>query len=271
MRFRVASVCTLALLAASYALPGHARGIRVDDAIACPMTPLSQSGTVALPAFGSASANYASSGISGFYVWTCTYQPWLDTTTAPSDFFSVSGSNNVFNTWIDLQGQNPSVVYANNPLSSLQGSGLVNLVGQVNAYQLTGLLEGYQGNLTNVAGDYEVEFDYPNYGESNSSCAQNSASFKWFGVSYSFTGAGGVLLCNASNDFLFNGSGQLLGYLNDSGSLVNGGGLAGSGWSKATSAPEPDTLLLLGLTGVPMLLGVARLKRAGAAGARARA
>jgi hypothetical protein len=264
MSFRSLSTFALALVAAAYALPGETRGISIDDAINCAQQPTSQSSTIALPAYGSGTANSADSGVTGLYVWACNFNPAEDDSVSPSEFFTLSGTNNVFNTWVDLQGQNPSYVFANNPLSTLSGTGNVTLVAQVNAYQLTGLLDGYQGNLTNVAGDYEVQFDYENYGGGNTSCAQNSASFTWYGVTYQFAGSGGLLLCNLPNDFLFNSNGQLLGYLNDSGSLISG--LEGSGWvQKSASAPEPGTLALLAFAGMPLLLLSARRRRAATA------
>jgi len=251
MNFRISQLIALGLTAAFLAPASFAKGIAVDGTIVCPSPPASQTsaGTISL-----GGANAANTGVSGLPVWACNDTLAMDT--EPNPFFTFDNTTGRFDTWIDLQGQSQTYVESN-PLSTLQGAGLVTLVSQFSIYQLTGIQSGYAGNLTSVSGDYEMQFNYDNYGGSGP-CPATRASLTWGGHSWVFTGAGGVGLCdlNSTNDFLFSSSGTLLGYLNTSGSLVAHS--PPPGW---VSAPEPGTLGL-GATGLVLMLLLRQGRRA---------
>lgn len=237
MRFRVLHrSAALALIAVLFASGAFAKGISVDETIVCPSSTLLSTSAGPISLGGS---NTANPGVTGLPAWACIDTLAMDTGAIP--FFTFNNTTSVFNTWIALQGQPESYVESN-PLSTLQG-GLVTLVSQVGVFQLTGLQSGYGGNLTSVAGDYEVQFNYDNYG--SGPCPASHASLSWGGTTWTFTGAGGVGLCDLSstNDFLFSSTGSLLGYLNTSGSLVSS--TPPPGWVAGTvSTPEPGTLPL---------------------------
>jgi hypothetical protein len=245
MKFRILTVAALALAAGLMAPASFAKGIAVDGSIFCPSTSLvsSSAGPINL-----GSGNSANPGVTGLGLWAC--NDTLPGDTEPNSFFTFDNATTRFNTWIDPSAQSVSVVESQ-PLSNLSG-----LISQVNVYLLTGLQPGYSGNLTDVDGDYEVQFNYDNYG--GSPCPASHASLGWGGGTWTFTGSGGVGLCdlNSTNDFLFSSTGSLLGYLNTSGSLVAG---APPGWVPGTVAtPEPATLALWPAAALLMLLALRR-------------
>jgi hypothetical protein len=246
----------LGFLAVLFASGSFAKGIAVDETLVCPSPPIAQmaSGQISL-----GGANSANSGVTGLPAWACNDTMAMDTGAIP--FFTFNNTTSRFNTWVALNGQ-PASYVETNPLSTLQGAGLVTLVSQVGVYQLTGLQSGYSGNLTSVSGDYEVQFNYDNYG-GGGPCPASHASLTWGGGTWSFTGAGGVGLCDLSstNDFLFSSTGSLLGYLNISGSLVSAS--PPPGWVRgAVSTPEPGTLALWPAAALLMLLARRRLRPA---------
>jgi hypothetical protein len=257
MKFRVLRhSAALGLLAALFTSGSLAKGIAVDETIVCPSPPIAQTAAGQISLGGSNSAN---SGVTGLPAWACNDTMAMDTGAIP--YFTFNNTTSTFNTWVALNGQPPSYVETN-PLSTLQGAGLVTLVSQVGVYQLTGLQSGYSGNLTSVSGDYEVQFNYDNYG-GGGPCPASHASLTWGGSTWSFSGAGGVGLCDLSstNDFLFSSSGSLLGYLNASGSLVSAS--PPPGWVHGTvSTPEPGTLALWPAAALLMLLARRRLRPA---------
>jgi hypothetical protein len=249
MKFRILTLVALGVLTALIAPSGFAKGIAVDGNIYCPSTSLLSSSAGPISLGGS---NSADPGVTGLPVWACA--DTLAGDTGAIEFFTFNSSTSLFNTWIDPSAQSTTVVESQ-PLSNLSG-----LISQVGVYQLTGLQPGYSGNLTGVTGDYEVQFNYDNYG--GSPCPASHASLSWAGGKWTFTGAGGVGLCDLSstNDFLFNSSGSLLGYLNTSGSLVAG---LPPGWVKGSpiSTPEPDTLALGAAAALLMLLARSRSRQ----------
>ena len=231
----------LGLLAVLFASGSFAKGIAVDDSIFCPSTSFVSASAGPINLGGGNSAN---PGVTGLGLYACS--DTLPGDTQPNAFFTFDNGTTRFNTWIDPAAQSQSVVESQ-PLSNLSG-----LISQVDVYLLTGLQPGYSGNLTNVTGDYELQFNYDNYG--GGPCPASHASLTWGGGTWSFTGAGGVGLCdlNSTNDFLFSSTGSLLGYVNTSGSLVSGtppGWVAGS-----VSTPEPGTLALWPAAALLMLL-----------------
>jgi hypothetical protein len=249
MKLRILTVVALGLVAALIAPSGFTKGIAVDGNIYCPSSSLLSTSAGPISLGGSNSAN---PGVTGLPVWACTDTMAADT--GAIEYFTFNSSTSVFNTWIDPTAQSTAVVESQ-PLSNLSG-----LISQVGVYQLTGLQSGYGGNLTSVSGDYEVQFNYDNYG--GSPCPASHASLSWGGGKWTFTGAGGVGLCdfNSTNDFLFSSSGSLLGYVNTAGSLMSGlppGWVAGS----PVSTPEPDTLALGGAAALLMLLARNRSRR----------
>lgn len=258
MKFRALHHSAALSLAALFASASFAKGIQVDESIVCPSAPIAQTSAGLISLGGS---NSASSGVAGLSVWACNDTLAMDT--EPNPFFTFNNTTGVFNTWVALKGQ-PASYVESHPLSTLQGDGLVTLVSQVSAYQLTGIQSGYGGNLTSVNGDYEVQFDYDNYPlGGGATCPASHASLTWGGKTWLFTGAGGVGLCdlNSTNDFLFSNTGALLGYLDTSGNLVHS---APPGWVSSVSAPEPDTIALSAAAGVLMLLGLRRRRESGA-------
>jgi len=116
-------------------------------------------------------------------------------------------------TWVDLAlagisassltgpASNPSTP----PLSNFSSLN-VSIGAQVEVLKLTGA----------YAGDYEIIFNYETSPEVACDNVFNplAPAFKWHNKSYNFTGVGGVTVCDSSatNDFLFNSAGVLLGY-----------------------------------------------------------
>jgi hypothetical protein len=233
----------LGLLAVLFASASFAKGIAVDDSIFCPSASFVSASAGPINLGG---GNGANPGVTGLGLYAC--NDTLAGDTQPNAFFTFDNGTSRFNTWIDPSAQSQSVVESQ-PLSNLSG-----LISQVDVYLLTGLQPGYSGNLTNVTGDYELQFNYDNYG-GGGPCPASHASLAWGGSTWTFTGAGGVGLCDLSstNDFLFSSTGSLLGYVNTSGSLVSGS--LPPGWVAGTvSTPEPGTLALWPAAALLMML-----------------
>lgn len=106
------------------------------------------------------------------------------------------------------------------------------------------------GALVNVGGDTEVEFNY------SGSAKPGVASFTYDGISYNSLVKGSAL-AGDTNDFLFNASGSLVGWVNNNGQLV--GNLNRSGWT-AAAAPEIDPAS--GLSAFTFLVGSLAMLRA---------
>lgn len=224
MKVRTAILCcTAGLFAASIAPQSYGKAIRVD----------------APPTLG-----------------TCTAVP-IDSFAAnlnPNVGFSVTSECNS-TSGVDQalgnpfeSGDNP---YSDADMYNWESSG--SIVAQVADYKLSSSDES--ANSVSLGGLTEIEFNY-------SDCTSaGPAELTMGGVHYSAS-------CSATNEttLLFNST-ALEGWLdnsNDVHACAAGAGncLLGSGWSTASSVPEPGSLALFGLAMLPLFLGLRRRMKA---------
>jgi hypothetical protein len=209
MRFRTAFVCTLGLAAGTFAVAGHARGISIDETITCASVAVSTGGPFVFPPGTGPKSNSVSTGVN-FPVLVC-----ADSVAGDGSITSLPylPNKSFVYTWVDLSlagiaassltgpASNPNTP----PLSNFSGLN-VSINAQVEVLKLTGA----------YAGDYEIIFNYETSPEvaCDNVFHQITPAMKWHNKTYDFTGDGGVTPCDSSatNDFLFNSAGVLLGY-----------------------------------------------------------
>jgi hypothetical protein len=224
MKYHLAFMCALGLVAAISASPSYARGVIIDGA-PCP-TAVSTADTrwIAIPGTGRKD-NRVKAGINLPYL-ICTPTSGhssLDYDSAESLLYTLIDLTTAYDT---LQGVQ---TIAASGLSSLRPpvdappvpqDSYAAIVAQVALFKLVGT---YQGG-------YEIIFNYQNSTELApvSACVNTlkpiAPSFTWFGTRYVFTGVGGVTPCdaNSTNDFVFDRRGQLVGYLDTTLTLTPG-------------------------------------------------
>jgi hypothetical protein len=219
MKFRTVSIWLLGVAAALAALPSYARGVIIEGSTCGGIVAPTGSLWIGLNGTGS-KGNQAKSGLN-LPVLSCTPDAELQAlpykATAPSLLFI----------WVDLSvAQDTLQDFAS--LAAAEGlSGLSNqgpsvpdstaaVAAQLAVLKLTGSNKG----------DYEIIFSYELNlnGFStplplpNSVCDNEfkpiKPSFTWYGTTYEFTGVGGVSPCDAAatNDFVFDKDGNLIGY-----------------------------------------------------------
>jgi hypothetical protein len=209
MIFRTAFICTLGLAAGTFAVAGHARGISIDETITCASVAVSSGGPYVFPPGTGAKSNSVASGVN-FPVLVCADSVSGDTSLTSLPYLP---TKSFVYTWVDLSlagiaassltgpASNPSTP----PLSNFSNLN-VSINAQVEVLKLTG----------SYAGDYEIIFNY----ETSPEIACDNVfhlitpAMKWHSKTYAFTGTGGVTTCDSSatNDFLFDSTGVLLGY-----------------------------------------------------------
>lgn len=220
----------------------HARSIPVDANITC-SSAYSQASDGSISLGGSNSANIGFAPISTLPVYLCNDS--LDSDTSfPLPFTAASSP---LYTWIDSTQSSSTTVLGgppNNEFSFLSG-----LTAQVAVLSLSG----------SYLGDTEVQFNYDL--DSSSNCPPTFApTLTWGGQTYTFTGAAGTECgSNVISDFLFGSNGNLLGYVDASGT-VQANGQTPFDWSSGstTSVAEPATLALAGCALFPVLLLIRR-------------
>jgi hypothetical protein len=238
MRLHLGLACGLALAAGLFASPGYARSIAVDEGSSCSIE-------VAQPV--SLADGSANPGLGGNAYGNCV----VDATAGLSP--GVSGDY-TYTLWNWVAGAPSSVL--GQPLSDLDN------LGQVAEFNLTS---------GTYSGDYEIQFNYADYGLGNTSCAESSASLTWAGTTYVFTGAGagGAGLCGVTDDFLFSSSSDVwtVSGVDSSGDVAAG---PPAGWSilAAGAVPEPDPLVLLAGAALAIMIEQWARTRRGITGAR---
>jgi hypothetical protein len=243
MRFRSISIAMVCVITAACITPTYARGIRVDPQSHC--NTLASAGPSVSLTPGVSGASAANPGVSGNVYSDC----YIDYG-QPEATLQVYAAG--FAQWNYVWAPQPQTVIGQ-PLSNLDISAEVavwNISGPGAAPAVT---TGGVSTLVNISGDWEVEFDYPDYsaGSAVGSCNESAATLTWLNT-YTYTGAGNVGLCGSSSDFLFSKSGQLVGYVDDTGVVHLGLDPLGWGTTRTAGAPEPATLGLfsLGLLGL---------------------
>jgi len=240
MRLHIGLAGALALSAALFASPGHARSIAVDELSTCSTQaaqPIALSTIVPVTPIGSASP-----GLGGNAYDNCVVD-------AAAGLSSGVGSNFLYELW-DWVDAPPADVLGQ-PLSNLDNLG-----------QLAELWLSSPGTYFD---DYEIQFNYADFGLGNTTCAESSASLTWAGTTYTFTGAGagGAGLCGVTDDFLFSeSSGGVWSVFGvDAAGNVTAGPPAGWSVLSATAVPEPSTLLLLAGAALPLIIGLRGRRR----------
>jgi hypothetical protein len=210
MKFRTAFVCTLGLAAGSLAVTGHARGISIDETMTCASVAVSPGGPFVTLTGTGPKTDSARSGVN-FPVLIC-----ADSVQDDSNLTSLpyQPKHSRIYTWVDLSlagiaassltgpAGNPSTP----PLSSFQNLN-VSIIAQVEVLKLK----------DNYLGDYEIIFNYETFPEvaCDNVYTTVTPTLKWHNATYAFTAAGGVASpcdSSATNDFLFDSNGMLLGY-----------------------------------------------------------
>jgi hypothetical protein len=219
MKFRTASIWVRGLAATIAALPGYARGMIIEGSTC--VTPVAATGSLWIRLTGTGtSGNRAKSGLN-LPVLSCT--PDMELQALP---YKAAAPSLLF-IWVDLSVAQDSLgnfalLAGANGLSGLSNDGpsvpdsTAAVAAQLAVLKLTGSNKG----------DYEIIFSY----ELNlngfisplplpDSVCENAfkpikPSFTWYGTTYEFTGVGGLTPCDApaTNDFVFDQNGNLIGY-----------------------------------------------------------
>jgi PEP-CTERM motif len=224
MKVRTAILCAAGLLIASIAPLTYGKGIRVD----------------APPTLGTCTA------VSPIDAFAANLNPNVGISIT-SECNSTSGVDQALGNPFE-SGDN---AYDNANLYDWDSSG--SIVAQVADYTLSGGDES--ANSVSLSGLTEIEFNY-------SDCTSvGPAELTMGGVHYTAS-------CNATNEttLLFNST-ALVGWLNNSNDVhaCAAGAencLSGSGWSTASSVPEPGSLALFGLAMLPLFLALRRRMKA---------
>jgi hypothetical protein len=217
MQLRTVSIWVLGVAGAIAALPGYARGVIIEGSTCTKV--VTPTGSLWFDLTGTGNkGNRARSGLN-LPVLSCT--PDAEITALP---YKPTGS--LLFTLVDLSvAQDTAQGFIDANVASVGLSGLnqgqayidstSSVAAQVAVLKLTGSFKG----------DYEVIFSYevnlnlfPAPAGPSSVCTNLfkpiKPSFTWYGTTYEFTGVGAVGPCDdpATNDFVFDSNGNLIGY-----------------------------------------------------------
>jgi hypothetical protein len=224
MKLRIPFICLLGLTAAIFALPGHARGLLIDQST-CPTT-VSATGNlwIELPGTGK-KANRAKAGVN-FPVLNCS--PPLGLPSSTLSQLPYDPANSLLYTWIDLAVAGVAGDTLQDVLNTTR-SGLASLfaVPLNDDTNATAAIVAQVAVLKLNQGGYEILFNYQNDILPTTACLNAfkplAPSLTWFKTTYVFTGVGGVATpCDSTNDFVFGPSGALLGYIDNTHTLIAG-------------------------------------------------
>jgi PEP-CTERM motif len=176
----------------------------------------------AIPNLKLGTGDTANPGVGALPVWACN-----DTDpTTPFSGLPFDSTTSVLYAWTPI-GDDPTL---DNPLSSYNGSlGGDGIVAMVDVFNLTGTYL----NDTEVDFDYDSEAGSCSGSSSSTCCPASAASLTWAGETYHFSSP-----CTTPLLF-FNSDGKKI----------------------PAPVPEPDTLMLMCVAGVPLLLWAWRRKR----------
>jgi hypothetical protein len=227
MKLRIPFVCVLGLTAAILAQPGHARSMGIDEST-CP-TALAPTGKlwIQLPGTGKA-GNRARAGVVNFPVLNCS--PPLGLPTVNLSQLPYDPTHSLMYTFVDLAVAGVAGDTLQDVLTKTSSSsGLASLFGfALNDTNETAALVAQIAVLKLNQGGYEVIFNYQSDGVVPTTACLNvfkpiAPSLTWFKTTYLFTGVGGVATpCDSTNDFVFGPTGLLVGYIDDTHTLIAG-------------------------------------------------
>ena len=223
MKLRIPLIFVLALTAWIVASPSHARGLQID--VSTCDTTVSPTGTLAIQLHGTGKkGNSANAGVNF---------PWLNC--SPSANFSALPYHpavSLLYTSVDLAVAGVAD-YALQDVLNTTSTGLSSLADVIlnpdTGLNASAAVVAQIVVLKLKQGGYEVQFNYQNGTLPTTACGDAFKpilpSLTWFETTYVFSvGADGVTTpCDstATNDFVFNEDGTLLGYIDSTGTLIS--------------------------------------------------